>query len=88
MLKQKIYDISIKNKVDLSKIVLTNIRHINLLKESKGYIDEIMERIEKTPFDAFAFQLRNLWGIFGKITGETENERIIDEIFEKFCLGK
>lgn len=87
-LKEKIYNMTIDNKVDLSKIVLTNLRHVSLLKESNAYIEDILEKLSNVPFDAFAFQLRNLWGILGKITGETENEVIINEIFEKFCLGK
>lgn len=86
-LKQKIYDMTIKNKVDLSKIVLTNMRHINILKEIREQIDRMLQEYEM-PFDAFAFQIRSLWEAFGKITGETENEKIINEIFSRFCLGK
>ena len=33
-----------------------------------------------------AYTLLN--NITGEITGETDNEKIIDNIFEKFCVGK
>lgn len=86
--KKSIYDKSLKNKVDLSKIVLTNIRHINTLKECAEKINSTIKTLEEIPFDVLAFEIKNLWNLFGKITGETENEKIIDEIFSKFCLGK
>lgn len=87
-LKETIYDKVIKNKIDLSKIVLTNLRHINLLKECEEKISFILNIINQIPFDALAFEIKNIWELFGKITGETENETIINEIFAKFCLGK
>ncbi len=86
--KKAIYDKAIKNKIDLSKIVLTNIRHINILKESQEKIDYILGNIYHIPFDALAFEIKNVWNLLGRITGETENEQIINEIFAKFCLGK
>jgi tRNA modification GTPase len=86
--KNAIYDKSLKNKVDLSKIVLTNIRHVNILKECEEKIKNIIKNIKFIPFDALAFEIKNIWGLLGKITGETENEKIIDEIFARFCLGK
>ena len=87
-LKQSIYDKAINNKIDLSKIVLTNIRHINILKECEEKMNNILNGLNEIPFDALAFEIKNIWETFGKITGETENETIINEIFEKFCLGK
>lgn len=86
--KNAIYDKSLKNKIDLSKIVLTNIRHVNILKECKEKIKNTIKNIKNIPFDALAFEIKNIWNLFGKITGETENEKIIDEIFARFCLGK
>lgn len=86
--KKAIYDKAFKNKIDLSKIVLTNIRHVNLLKECSQNIDNILKNINEIPFDALAFEIKNVWNLLGKITGETENEEIINEIFSRFCLGK
>jgi tRNA modification GTPase len=87
-LKKTIYDKSLKNKIDLSKIVLTNLRHINVLKECEESISNILKNIKTIPFDALAYEIKNVWNLFGKITGETENEEIINEIFSRFCLGK
>ncbi|MDD4110812.1 MAG: tRNA uridine-5-carboxymethylaminomethyl(34) synthesis GTPase MnmE [Clostridia bacterium] len=86
--KKSIYDKAFKNKVDLSKIVLTNIRHINLLKDCNKRIEQILKSTDEIPFDALAFEIKNVWNLLGKITGETENEEIINEIFSRFCLGK
>ena len=40
------------------------------------------------PPDLLGVHLRAAWEALGEITGETANERIIDEIFSKFCVGK
>ena len=33
-----------------------------------------------------SIEIKNVWNLLGKITGETENEEIINEIFSRFCL--
>ena len=83
-----IYKKTIENKIDLSKIVLTNLRHINILKETKKLVENILDEINLMSLDVVAFEIKRVWLMLGKITGETETEEIIDEIFSKFCLGK
>jgi len=38
--------------------------------------------------DILSMLVKKLWQTLGKITGNTENEDIINLIFSKFCLGK
>ena len=83
-----IYEKTIENKIDLSKIVLTNLRHINILKEAKNLVDSVLENLSGMTLDVVAFEIKQIWNELGKITGETENEQIIDQVFQKFCLGK
>ncbi|MGN0748651.1 MAG: tRNA uridine-5-carboxymethylaminomethyl(34) synthesis GTPase MnmE [Christensenellales bacterium] len=87
-LLQKIYEKTIKEKIDTSKIVLTNLRHVNILKEAKQISDETLEKLDVLTLDVVAFEIKRIWETLGKITGQTENEKIIDQIFSKFCLGK
>ena len=42
----------------------------------------------KVPLDLLGIHLKAAWESLGEISGETANERIIDEIFAKFCVGK
>ena len=35
-----------------------------------------------------SIDIKNIWLSLGDITGNSDNERIIDDIFSKFCVGK
>ena len=87
-LLKAIYERTIENKIDLSKIVLTNLRHINILKEAKKLVEAVLLNLNSLTLDVIAFEIKRIWNELGKITGETENEQIIDQVFQKFCLGK
>ena len=86
-LKKKILD-SVDLKVDTSGLVITNMRHEEALKEALNALKEADSAAESESADIVAFLVKRAWTAFGKITGETENEAIIDKIFSKFCLGK
>lgn len=87
-LKEEIYKRAMKEKIDSSAIVLTNKRHIEALNLAKKQITEAIKNIKNASTDIAVFEIRKIWQTLGKITGETENEKIIDEIFSRFCLGK
>ena len=86
-LTKKILD-SVDLKVDTSGLVITNMRHEEALKEALDALKEADSAAESESADIVAFLVKRAWMAFGKITGETENEAIIDKIFSKFCLGK
>ena len=87
-LKQKIYDISLDGLNSGSQIVLTNARHIEVLKQAKQIIINTIESITDLPLDCSALDVKTIWEKLGEITGNTATEDIIDKIFSKFCLGK
>lgn len=86
-LKQKIVDMVILQEVDFNSLVLTNERQIEVLKSTLKQLKEIM-LVENLSLDVLSMLIKNVWKSLGKITGNTENEDIIDLIFSKFCLGK
>ena len=87
IIKKRIIEKTISHKIDFSKIVLTNERHLNILRNLKNQIEN--EFIKKSVnLDIEAFKLKNIWKELGKISGTTEDEKIIDLVFSKFCLGK
>ena len=86
-LKQKIVDMVIKNEIDFNSLVLTNERHVSVLKEAKNMIEEIIS-ITTPSLDVVSMLVKKVWNVLGKITGNTETEDIINLIFSKFCLGK
>lgn len=85
--KEKLYLLVINEQIDFGKTIIINERQITILKECQKVIEEIKQAKDES-MDIVAMLIKNLWLALGKITGESENERIIDLIFSKFCLGK
>lgn len=86
-IKEKIYNLVISEEIIFDQSILLNARQHQILLNCK----DILTQIESSKFasmDITAMLIKNLWNEFGKITGECENEDIIDLIFSKFCLGK
>ena len=87
-LKKQIYELATNDCKVSSQIVLTNLRHINILKEAKEFANKALENIDIVSLDCVALDVRSIWEKLGEITGESASEEIIDKIFSKFCLGK
>ena len=86
-LKQKIVDMVIEQNIDTNALVLTNERHVTILKDARVLLKEILLS-ENLTLDVVSMMVKKVWLTLGKITGNTENEDIINLIFSKFCLGK
>ena len=68
---------------------LSNIRHINKLKESRNALEQVLVEIDNgMPVDILAVDLTNAWNILGDIIGSSYRGELIDQLFSKFCLGK
>lgn len=88
-LKQKIYDTVIDKNMLNSQILITNLRHLEILKNTKISLENAVDEIDKNEsLDLIALDTKSAWVSLGEITGETSTEKIIDTIFSKFCLGK
>lgn len=69
--------------------VLSNVRHIECVREAAEAVSQAMEALrEGFPPDAAATDIRRAWHALGQVTGKTVDEDVIDLIFERFCLGK
>lgn len=87
-IKQQIVLQTISQNIDISGEAVVNTRQAELLKQAVAQIKEILKTYKQQTLDIIAFQIKDLWNTIGGITGKTDNEDIIDEIFSKFCLGK
>lgn len=87
-LMEMIFDRALKGNFEYDKLVLTNMRHIEILSRAKEKADLILSTIDALPLDAVAVDTREMWEILGEITGVSASEQIVDKIFSKFCLGK
>lgn len=86
-IKKQIIEKTISGKIDFSKLVLTNERHLFILQNTKQKIENALKS-QRVNLDIEAFILKDIWKELGKISGTTEDEKIIDLVFSKFCLGK
>ena len=89
-LKNEIIRIYNLDKIETSDMsYLCNARSISLLKEALNLIKEAISSIDnKEPIDITELSLKEAWNKLGSIIGETYSEELIDEMFERFCLGK
>ena len=72
-----------------SDSILSNIRHINALKESKKALLEVNESLkEKVFLDLIEVDLENVISHISEITGTITTEDILDRVFSDFCIGK
>ncbi|MDO4552643.1 MAG: tRNA uridine-5-carboxymethylaminomethyl(34) synthesis GTPase MnmE [Bacillota bacterium] len=69
--------------------LVSNVRQKDLLQKAREEAAEalaLMRRGEPLEFTEAA--LHRSWELLGKITGETVDEDILNEVFSRFCLGK
>ena len=87
-LKDKIFNMLIDKKV-LNSLLLTNARHIDLIKKGLKNIDNALFAIDNgLTLDMVSIDIQNAWSSFGEITGTSNTEEIVNTIFSKFCVGK
>ena len=69
--------------------MVNNVRHIELLKQSRDSLRDAMEMtLAREALDFIEVDVRNAYDLLGEITGETVSDDIINEVFARFCLGK
>ncbi len=63
-------------------------RHFQALEGAEECLKRAIAACESQPLDLIGMDVKGAWDSLGEITGETATERIIQEIFSKFCVGK
>ena len=87
-LKQLIFDKTINSSILLDGDFLTNTRHIECLHSASQALLDTIRNCNSATIDCLAVTLMQAWNKLGEITGESANEKILNEIFARFCLGK
>ncbi len=88
-LKQRIYDAVIDNNIMQSNVIITNARHVDILHRAILSANSVVDSInQNNQLELVSIDLKNLWLTLGEITGESNNEEIINSIFMNFCVGK
>ena len=88
-LKEELYNYVISKNINNNSIVITNTRHIDALKKSLEHCKTALSSLNTgNQLDLVSIDIKNIWLSLGDITGNSDNEKIIDDIFAKFCVGK
>lgn len=89
-LKNKIIEMFNLEEIELKDYnYLTNVRQVSLAKRSYEKLEEVEKGIENNlPIDMVEIDLRECFDLLGEIIGKTYTDEIIDNLFEKFCVGK
>lgn len=71
------------------ELIAINARHAHALELAKSSLLTAREKIaEKDPTELIASDLRVALEAFETISGKIDNEKILDQIFASFCIGK
>ncbi|MCG3420810.1 tRNA uridine-5-carboxymethylaminomethyl(34) synthesis GTPase MnmE [Oceanobacillus jordanicus] len=89
-LEQAIADTFFSGEIDTGDLTyVSNIRHIQLLKQAKEALEEAMQGLEMNmPLDIVQIDVTRTWEFLGEIIGDTASDSLIDQLFSQFCLGK
>lgn len=68
--------------------IMTNERHLFAVQRAYNSVAEAINNYENVSTDCILLDLKEAWQALGEITGDTVTEDIIDNIFNKFCVGK
>ncbi len=71
------------------EVVVTNLRHIDELEQTKVSLEHVMESIDNgMEEDFFSIDLMSAYQHLGFIIGKEIDDDLVNEIFSKFCMGK
>jgi tRNA modification GTPase len=71
------------------ELIAINARHAQALEQAKACLGEAAGKIQNNePSELAASDLRVALEAFGQISGKIDNERILDQLFAAFCIGK
>ncbi len=69
--------------------MLTHQRHMALARQAADKLSQAAASLDSgTQLDLVAVDLREALWLLGRITGESVDDKLLDEIFSSFCVGK
>lgn len=71
------------------QLLLTQERHMQLAAEAIQRLSHAQSELNSgAPLDLAAIDLHEALYLLGRITGDSVDERLLDDIFSRFCVGK
>ena len=70
------------------RMEVTQPRQLDALKRAVGFLESALETAKTLPPDLAATDLQSAQAALGEITGDRVDERLLDQVFSRFCVGK
>ncbi len=88
-IKEEIINLFNQGKISPSEVIISSLRHKLLLEDAKSNLERALSSLSQNyPQDMLSIDIREAINSLGKITGEVTSEDLLNNIFEKFCVGK
>jgi tRNA modification GTPase len=69
--------------------IAVSARHAHALSEARAALSSSLEKLRNdAATELLASDLRAALAAYGEITGKVDNERMLDQLFATFCIGK
>ena len=90
LLEEKIKELFLSGEIDFNdEVIITNVRHKTAMSEALKSLSLVKQSIEdQMPEDFYSIDLMNAYEQLGTIIGESLEDDLVNEIFNKFCMGK
>ncbi|SMB87544.1 tRNA modification GTPase trmE [Desulfonispora thiosulfatigenes DSM 11270] len=89
-LEKNIIDLFFDGDIESNdQVLVSSTRHIDALERADDHLKGAINSIEaQLPGDFITIDVQGAFESLGKVTGETIEEDILDQIFSQFCIGK
>ena len=79
----------IRKQTEVSdRMALTQPRHQEIIRRAIRHLEDAQRTAETNALDLAATDLQAALAALGEITGDQVDERLLDSVFEQFCVGK
>jgi tRNA modification GTPase len=88
-LKEKLVSMVFDSSYPENEFIISKIRHKFILEKTLEYLNEARKTFYSGYSSEFiVLDIQNALNLLGQLTGEVTSQDILNEIFEKFCIGK
>ena len=70
------------------QLVLTQPRHLDAARRALAHMKDALKTLDSFTPDVAATDLQAAQAALGEITGENADEKLLDRVFSRFCVGK
>ena len=71
------------------ELMLTHERHMSVARQALERLRQAQQGLKyDQPLDLAAVDLHEALYLLGRITGDSVDEQLLDDIFSRFCVGK